>query len=192
MSMAVHQEPRNLTNAPDSVDATSATRAAHPADTPALANPVVLFDGVCNLCNGSVDFVLKWERVPRLRFASLQSDEARRLLAERSVSGASLDPGGGTSDAPRSIILIDGEGVHTQSTAALRIARELRAPWSALHLLHVIPRPLRDLVYRWVARNRYTWFGRRESCRVPTPELRHRFLDGIPGTASTDSLGRPR
>ena len=126
---------------------------------------VILFDGVCNLCNGSVRFVLARDRQRRFRFASLQSAAAAQLLAGR--------PPGAIGD---SIVLVEGERIYQQSTAVLRILRGLGAGWRLLYALIVVPRPLRDAVYRWVARNRYRWFGRTEACAVPRPEDRDRFL----------------
>lgn len=126
-------------------------------------NPVVLFDGVCNLCNGAVRFILARDPAARFRFASLQSEAARRLLG---------------NDAPaETIVLWEAGKIWSKSTAVLRIARGLRFPWSLCYAIVAVPRPLRDLVYDWVARHRYAWFGKRESCMVPTPELRARFLE---------------
>lgn len=141
-------------------------------------NPVVLFDGVCNLCNGAVQFCLDRERETVLRFAPLQSAAATELLdarvgAERSRT---LRDGGDAGGGPGSFVLVEGDDVRLESTAALRLCRYLRAPWSWAALLLVVPRPVRDAVYRFVARNRYRWFGKTESCRVPTPELKSRFL----------------
>ena len=124
---------------------------------------IVLFDGVCNLCNGAVRFILARDPEGHFRFASLQSETARRLLKD---------------DAPaETIVLIEAGKTYTKSTAALRIARGLRFPWPLLYALVAIPRPLRDLVYDWVARHRYAWFGKRETCPVPTPEVRWRFME---------------
>ncbi|AKU98967.1 hypothetical protein AKJ09_05631 [Labilithrix luteola] len=138
-------------------------------------SPVLLFDGTCNLCNGSVQFILDHERGPELRFAPLQSDVARSLLRDavgeartRELAAPDRDPG--------SMILLERGHAYLQSTGALRTARYLRAPWRFGTLMLLVPRPLRDLVYRWIAKNRYRWFGKSESCRVPTPELRARFL----------------
>jgi predicted DCC family thiol-disulfide oxidoreductase YuxK len=125
--------------------------------------PVVLFDGVCNLCNGMVRFVLARDPRGTFRFASLQSAAARRLLA-----GAV---------PPETIVLIEAGKTYTKSCAALRIARGLRFPWPLLYGFVAVPRPLRDLVYDWVARHRYAWFGKRESCMLPAPELRGRFME---------------
>jgi predicted DCC family thiol-disulfide oxidoreductase YuxK len=124
---------------------------------------IVLFDGVCNLCNGFVQFLLARDRRGRFQFASLQSDAARRVLRG--------DP------PPETVVLVARGRTYIKSSAALRIARGLPFPWPLLYGLIVIPGPLRDLVYDWVARHRYAWFGKRESCMLPTPELRQRFLE---------------
>lgn len=137
---------------------------------------VLFFDGVCNLCNRSVQFVLDHERGPSLSFASLQSDRARellgRVLTPDEVSGLL-----GSGREPGSLVLLEDGHVHTRSTGALRLARYLRAPWRWLGAFVVVPRPLRDAIYGLVARNRYRWFGRTSECRVPTPALRARLLD---------------
>jgi predicted DCC family thiol-disulfide oxidoreductase YuxK len=132
------------------------------------AQPVVLFDGVCNLCNGAVQFIV--DRDPRgtLRFASLQSEPAAELLRAHGKAPPTGDPD--------SVVLIEDGRVYESSGAALRIARHLRAPWGLLYALVIVPRFLRDAVYRFIARNRYRWFGKSEQCRIPTPELRARFL----------------
>jgi predicted DCC family thiol-disulfide oxidoreductase YuxK len=128
---------------------------------------IVLFDGVCNLCSGSVRFLIRRDPQANLCFASLQSDAGRRLQAERG-----LDP-----DALASIVLVEGERCMAESTAVLHIVRQLSGAWPLLSALLVVPRPLRDLLYRWIAKNRYRWFGKKESCWLPTPELASRFLD---------------
>ncbi len=130
--------------------------------------PVVLFDGVCNLCNGSVQFILDRDPAERFRFAALQSDAARRLL----IALGRPAPTG----EPDSVVLVENGQVWERTDAALRIARSLRGLWRLFAVFLLVPRPLRDAVYRWVARHRYRWFGRTESCRVPTPALRARFL----------------
>ncbi len=139
--------------------------------------PVVLFDGECNLCNGAVQFFLDHERAPELRFAALGSDAAKTLLdgvvgEARSRELRTGDPERG----PGSFVFVDGNRVLVESGAALRVARYLRAPWRWAAALVVIPRFVRDAAYRFVGRNRYRWFGRSASCRVPTPELAARFL----------------
>lgn len=131
-----------------------------------MSNGLVLFDGVCNLCNGAVRFILKRDRAGYFSFASLQSAAAGRALAEH-----------GLAPALNSIVLIEGGRLYQSSDAVLRIARRLGAPWSWAYAAVVVPRPLRDWLYRIIARNRYRWFGRREACMLPTPELRGRFLD---------------
>ena len=125
---------------------------------------IVLFDGVCNLCNSSVHFIIARDPAARFRFAALDSAAGQRLLAESGLSGS------------LSVVLIENGRAYTRSAAALRIARRLRFPWPLLYALIVVPRPLRDAVYDWIARNRYRWFGKREVCMTPTPELRSRFL----------------
>ncbi len=130
------------------------------------SHPIVLFDGVCNLCNGSVQLILKRDQRGIFRFASLQSEAGRSLMA-----GHGLDP-----DALSSVVLIEDGRAWEESSAALRIARHLAGPWKLLRIFAVIPQPLRDAVYRWIARNRYRWFGKTETCWLPTPELRARFL----------------
>lgn len=158
---------------------------------------VLLFDGKCNLCNGAVQFVIDHERSPSrngeaesaappatkaLAFASLQSEVARELLRDAVGEDAAtrLREGANGSGDPDSLVLIEDGEAFTHSSAALRVARHLRAPWSFATVFLVVPRFLRDAVYRFIAKRRYGWFGKTESCRVPTPELRARFLDPPP------------
>ena len=129
--------------------------------------PVVLFDGVCNLCNGSVRFVIERDPHKHFQFAPLQSETATTLI------GRTADP----LAMPDSIVLVDDGRLYVRSTAALRIARRLRFPWPLLWLFMAVPRPLRDWVYDVIARHRYGWFGRRDTCMVPTKEIRDRFLE---------------
>ena len=130
------------------------------------AHPILLFDGVCNLCNGSVQLIIRRDPEARFRFASLQSEVGQRYLEELQVD----------RDAVDSVILVEGGRWYKESDAALRIARLLGGPWKAMGILRLLPRPLRDRLYRFIARHRYRWFGKRESCWLPTPELRERFL----------------
>jgi predicted DCC family thiol-disulfide oxidoreductase YuxK len=130
------------------------------------AHPIVLFDGVCNLCNGSVQLIIRHDRQGLFRFASLQSPLGQELLARFGIDPKVVD----------SVILVEGDRWFKESDAALRIARGMSGAWKALSILRVIPRPLRDAAYRLIARNRYRWFGRQETCWLPTPELRERFL----------------
>ena len=125
--------------------------------------PVILFDGVCNLCTGSVQFVIERDSRKRFRFASLQSPVAEKLLGQRENLEA--------------VILVQDGKTYRKSSAALRIARQLDGLWPALWVLLVIPRFLRDAVYDWIGRRRYRMFGKREVCWTPQPELADRFLD---------------
>ena len=132
----------------------------------APATPILLFDGVCNFCNDAVNFVLDHDRSGRFRFAALQSDTGKRLLAEH-----------GLADLPLSTsVLIDGGRAYMNSDGILRTAVLLGGAFRLLAPLLFVPRPLRDVAYQAFARNRYRWFGRTEACRVPTPETRARFL----------------
>lgn len=130
------------------------------------ARSVVLFDGLCNLCNGLVRFIAANDPAGRFHFLSLQSPLAAELLASNG------GPGNGES-----IILLDYGRRFDRSDAALHVALGLRPPWPLLFALILIPRRLRDAIYGWIARNRYRWFGRRVSCALPSPALRARFLD---------------
>ena len=130
---------------------------------------VVLYDGVCHLCQASVRFVAGRDRHAYFRFGALQSPRGRAL-----ADAAGFAP----TDPPATIVLLEGGRAYTRSTAALRIARRLSFPWSALGAIgFVVPRPLRDAVYAWVARHRYGWFGRSDVCERPVPEWRERFID---------------
>jgi predicted DCC family thiol-disulfide oxidoreductase YuxK len=128
--------------------------------------PVVLFDGACNLCNASIHFMIDRDPAGTLRFAAQQSPVGQRLLAERGLAGQT-----------GSVVLIEDGRAYTRSTASLRAARYLRWPWRWARWLVIVPRPLRDAVYRLIAANRYRLFGRREACRLPSPAVRERFLD---------------
>ena len=128
---------------------------------------IVLFDGVCNLCVSSVQFVLRRDRRAYYRFAALQSEVGEQLLRRHGI-----DPPAGES-----VVLIERGHVYTQSDAALRIARRLSGLWPLLGVLAVLPRPLRDRLYLWIAAQRYRWFGRRDTCWVASPQARGRFID---------------
>jgi predicted DCC family thiol-disulfide oxidoreductase YuxK len=137
-----------------------------------MANPVessghvVLFDGVCNLCNGWVRFVMRRDPRRRFRFASLQS----------TFGAESLRRHGLPDDYLGSILLLADGVLYARSDAVLRIAGQLRWPWPVLCVFVVVPRVVRDIVYDWVARNRYRWFGKRESCLLPNAQDAARFL----------------
>lgn len=128
---------------------------------------VLIFDGVCNLCTASVQFILRHEAAPSLRFAPLQSPAGERLLRERGLDPAQI----------QTLVLIEDGTAFVKSAAALRLARHLRLPWRLLRLAWIIPRALRDRIYAVVATHRYRWFGRRKSCLIPTSEVAARFLN---------------
>ncbi len=128
---------------------------------------VLLIDGHCNMCHGLAKFVVGRDKRAVFRFASLQSELGRRLLQE----------GGMPEDALETFVMVDNGKYYTKSTAALRIGRKLGWPWSVAYPAIVVPRFVRDRVYRFVARRRYRWFGRSESCLLPTPDMRSRFLE---------------
>jgi predicted DCC family thiol-disulfide oxidoreductase YuxK len=135
-----------------------------------MPNPpaIILFDGVCNLCNGFVQFVIRHDVVGRFRFAALQSEAGQALLRQYHLP---------TPAEPDSVVLVLDGRAATHSAAALGILHGLGGSWRWLARLgRVFPRSLRDAVYRLIARHRYRWFGRQEACWLPTPELRARFL----------------
>lgn len=139
-----------------------------PADpTPPVPDHILLFDGACSLCAGTVRFVTPRDPAGRVRFAPLQSDAARRILAAA----------GAPPNLPDSVVLVERGRVYTRSDAVLRLARLLRFPWPLLWGLVVVPRPVRDWVYDFVARRRHRWLGKRGACVEPTAELRQRFLE---------------
>jgi predicted DCC family thiol-disulfide oxidoreductase YuxK len=125
---------------------------------------LVLFDGVCNVCNALILFIIDRDPNERFVFASLSSELGQRVVKEHAL---------GEID---SVVLVEDGRPYTHSTAVLRILARLRGLWFFMWLLFVIPRFLRDAAYRFFARNRYTWFGKQDVCRVPTPELRRRFV----------------
>lgn len=129
---------------------------------------IVLFDGVCNFCSGTVSFISKRDPKGTFRFAALQTNLGQDLLKKHGLPTGSLD----------TFVLIDGDQARLRSDAALAVARDLSAPWPLLGAFRVVPKGLRNAVYNLVARNRYRWFGKKETCMVPTPELRERFLSG--------------
>ena len=127
---------------------------------------VILFDGVCNLCNGTVQFILKRDKQSRFKFAPLQGDFGQRTLSRFGLPASSL----------HSFILLEGEKIYTHSTGALRVLLHLGGVWKILYAFIIIPRFIRDRVYNFIARNRYKWFGKRISCYLPSEEVKGRFL----------------
>jgi len=138
-----------------------------------VANPIILYDGVCGLCNSLVQFLLKHDKDGRLRFASLQSDFAEKVLRRHGFDAKDLDTLHVVENYDQ-----PGERVLQRSDAILRAGRELGGFWSATSsVARIVPRPLRDLVYRFVATNRYRVFGKYDTCMLPDPNQRSRFLD---------------
>ncbi len=133
---------------------------------PAAGDAIVVFDGVCALCSGWVGFLLRHDRARLFRFAAMQGDAGRQLLARHG-----LDP-----DDPMSFLLLDASGARTDSDAIIAVLDRLGGAWRAARVLRWVPRRLRDPLYRRLARNRYRWFGRRETCYLPPAAERDRFL----------------
>lgn len=127
---------------------------------------IVLFDGVCNFCNSSVNFIMARDKRDKFRFAALQSDAGIGLQKKFNLDPYDLD----------SFILVQGDKYYKKSTAALRTAKELGFPWSLLYVFIVIPPFIRNIAYNIIAKNRYRWFGKKETCRIPTPDERAKFL----------------
>lgn len=127
---------------------------------------IVLFDGVCNFCNHSVQFIIKRDKNSYFKFGALQSEEGKALLQKHHLSPEILD----------TIVLIENGKAYTYSTAPLRIVRKLNALWSICYVFILVPPFIRNPIYKWISRNRYKWFGKQESCMLPTPEIRSRFL----------------
>ena len=128
---------------------------------------IILFDGVCNLCNGAIQFVIKRDKKNQFRYTSLQGELGKKLLKERNIDPAKID----------SIILIDpNTAFYVKSTAALQISKGLSGLWPLLSVFLILPASLSNLVYDFIAKNRYKWFGKEENCMVPTKEQRELFL----------------
>ncbi|HEX2639533.1 MAG TPA: thiol-disulfide oxidoreductase DCC family protein [Pyrinomonadaceae bacterium] len=139
---------------------------------------VVLFDGVCNFCDASVNFIIDHDKSGYFKFAPLQSEEGRRLGFEygfESAAARSENPGGDLIPID-SVILVENGKAYTHSTGALRVVRRLGFPWSLIYAFIVVPRPIRDYFYRLFAKYRYRFFGKKDQCMIPTSEVRSRFL----------------
>ena len=131
-----------------------------------MNKPVILFDGVCNLCNASVRFIIRRDRKNNFRFASLQSDFARQLFQQLQFDASGID----------SVVLYENGKLYVRSTAALKIARSLSGLWFLLYGLIVVPPFIRDAVYDFIAHNRYKWFGKKDFCAMPEPGMKERFI----------------
>ena len=127
---------------------------------------IILFDGICNLCNSSVNFIIDHDKKNEFRFASLQSEAGQDLLKKFHRNVNDFD----------SIILVENGEHYERSSAVLKIVKKFPGLWKLLYLFIIVPKPLRDFVYDIIADNRYKWFGKTECCRVPTPELKEKFL----------------
>lgn len=127
---------------------------------------IILFDGVCNLCNASVNFVIQRDKKDVFRFAALQSEIGKKYISKFNINPNETD----------SIILIDGEKCYVKSTAALYISKSLSGGYPLLYGFIIIPTFIRNWVYDFVAKNRYKWYGKKENCMIPTPELKEKFI----------------
>ncbi|MCH6200230.1 thiol-disulfide oxidoreductase DCC family protein [Aquiflexum sp. LQ15W] len=127
---------------------------------------IILFDGVCNLCNNAVDFIIRRDKNDCFKFGALQDNATKIILKEYKINQDYID----------SIILIRGDLVFYKSKAALEIARNLESPWPAMYIFNVVPAFIRDPIYDWIARNRYKWFGKKETCRIPSTKEKQKFL----------------
>jgi len=129
-------------------------------------HPIILFDGVCNFCNGMVNFVIPREKKSVIKFAALQSETGQQLLKQFNLSTYEFN----------SFIFIEAGRVYTQSTGALKVSKYLSAFWPLLYGLIIVPKFIRDGIYNWIAKNRYKWFGKKEQCMIPTAGVSERFL----------------
>jgi predicted DCC family thiol-disulfide oxidoreductase YuxK len=130
-------------------------------------SPVIYFDGVCNLCTGSVQFVLKRDKKKIFRFASLQGEGGRKLLKDYQLPALNY----------KTFIVEEGGKIFTRSTAALRVFKHLGGAWSLLYIFIIIPAFIRDAVYNFVSNNRYSWFGKTDECWLPKAEWKNRFIE---------------
>ena len=132
-----------------------------------MDHPVVLFDGVCNFCNGSVNFILRQDRKGIFRFAALQSEAGQEILDQHGLANESFD----------SFILVEKGKIYQRSTAALKVFNKLSWYWKWTQLFYIIPPFIRNMVYDFIARNRYKWFGQKTECMIPSPEMKAKFLE---------------
>jgi predicted DCC family thiol-disulfide oxidoreductase YuxK len=132
-----------------------------------LSHPVILFDGICNLCNASVQYVIKHDKKRLFRFASLQSSFGEKVLKENNLPHNTFN----------SFILLDKNKIYSRSTAALLVAKKLSGIVKLLYAFIIVPKFIRDFIYNVIAKNRYKWFGKQETCWFPTPELKSLFFE---------------
>ncbi|WP_375580530.1 thiol-disulfide oxidoreductase DCC family protein [Marivirga tractuosa] len=127
--------------------------------------PIIFFDGVCNLCNGAINFIIDRDKKGYFKFAPLQSEVAKKYIPQSVI------------EKTDSILYWDAGNLYSKSSAALRIAKKLDGFWKVFYVFIIIPKFIRDFVYDFIARNRYKWFGKRDSCRMPTKDIKNRFLE---------------
>ncbi len=127
---------------------------------------IILFDGVCNFCNSSVNFVIQRDKNSRIKFTALQSEAGQQLLKQFNLPTHSFD----------TFIFIEEGVAYTLSTGALKVSKYLSGWWPMMYGLIIVPKFIRDSIYKWIAKNRYKWFGKKDQCMIPTPEVRERFL----------------
>ena len=128
---------------------------------------IILFDGICNLCNSAVQFVIRRDNSDHFLFAALQSEEGKKILAENNLPANKMN----------SFILVENGKAYDRSTAAFKVVRKLKGLWRFLYGFIIVPKFIRDGIYQVISKNRYQWFGRKNDCMVPTPELKARFLN---------------
>ena len=129
-------------------------------------NPIILFDGVCNFCNGAINFIITRDRKRVFRFAPLQSSAGQQLLKQYKLSAAEMD----------SFVLIHKGRAFKKTSATINVASILGGGWKLMNVFRIFPSPIRDVVYNVIANNRYRWWGKKDSCMIPTPEVRSLFL----------------
>ncbi len=129
--------------------------------------PIILFDGVCNFCNSAVNFTLKRDKKKTILFCPLQTATGQKLLEQCKLPANDM----------RSFVFIENGEAYTRSTASLKVCRHLRRLWPFVYGLIIVPKFIRDSIYNWIAKNRYKWFGVKEQCMIPTPDIKARFLD---------------
>jgi len=129
-------------------------------------NPIILFDGFCNLCNGTINFVIDRDSNKHFRFLTIQSEKGRELLNRFNLNQQDL----------YSVFLYENGALIEKSDAVLSISKRLDGLWPSLYIFKIIPGFFRDIIYNWIAKNRYKWFGKKEECRMPTPDILDRFL----------------
>jgi len=128
--------------------------------------PVILFDGVCNLCNNAVQFIIRHDPDEKFLFASLQSEFGQQLMKHYNLPLENFN----------SFILLQNNKVFNKSTGALKVAKQIKGSWKLLYIFIIVPKFIRDAVYTWIANNRYKWFGKKDACMIPTPQIKARFL----------------